>query len=210
MSAFRGVGIAQTAQPKPGGEVIASDIILPASPVTSPPITDRITWTTDGTATGAVVAEVAGIEDGLSLDAIVMQVLDNLGGSGLAASFQAQFRLGFALCAANAGGTDAVIIDQSGQSAFLQLGGIELSTSGTGFVSWAGGTISNTTTLFLPGASGTVQGLAVGNDNGSAFVGVRYTVIPIGGGQCQVIGNVNPLTIAAGNSTGFTYAIWGN
>jgi hypothetical protein len=207
------------------GNVNVTGINLPAGTTSTPPTQSRIRWLQQPG--GAVAADLnafsaAGVEE-LHVEAtaispgdtsnIILRALDNTGATQ-ADVILTQAGGGAQRVSADAGTQGVAIIDGSGRSSFLQLAGTFLSAAGTGTLTWpAAGAFSNTNTITLPGASGTVHAIAspAGNINNPGFFDAAAGVSCFPGAGAvtfQTATNGGGAPGAAGTMT-FAYIMWG-
>jgi hypothetical protein len=105
---------------------------------------------------------------------------------------------------------EKVVIDNTLASSFAQLGGQSQSETGFDTLTWPGGSpISSPLVVTLPGAGGTVRGIALTTQVGASFVAIRRDLI--GGGAIRFAGRtVDGSSPAAGSTAIFDYFIWGD
>jgi hypothetical protein len=206
---FTGVGVPQQTQPKPTPVTELPDLILPVGSTSSPPFQNKISWTSDGTDTGALVADIATFSDATA-DASVWTIYD---GDGASLTLNIDPSSGLAQILTNTGVFQKVISDSNGASSFFafNIGTVQYSLAGQTIVSFPGGSpLSNPTTLTCPGASGTVVGVGTPQGLIAGFlIGVPF-ILPIGGGQADLyLANASGGNPAAGTGAPVSYLIWG-
>ena len=104
------------------------------------------------------------------------------------------------------------ILNDAGDSTFLQIGSAILSKAGTTAMTFPGGTYTAYVNVFLPGASGTVYGVATATNRSDGGGAVMTSVTPLGGGGVQ-IGVLAPSQVGVpgyGVTVTVSYIIWGS
>lgn len=203
------------------GLINALGVIIPTGSLVNPAAANEIAW--ERASDNAITAYVGGVENNGQDNLIVAAQATAAANPGqvLIAGYGSGEPYSVLLVSSGTSGSVPVIsglvgtrpfftlMDGNGRSNFLQIGSAILSTAGTTTIPFPGGTYEASANVFLPGASGTVYGVATatGRSDGGGLVMTALT--PLGSGLVTftVLAANQP---ANGVTVGVSYIIWGS